>query len=236
MVDEKKVPDHVQAKLKKMLAEVEEIRVEAYALLSPPAEGKVSFTVRNSAVFQDLLTDQERGQIACFVAKLENMVEFHPRIRVEGQICRLENFALAVHVLSELRPIIQNESDAVYFRNVANTFRRKLALKDPSRGTTVTAQRENGEDVTETFINMINGCVKALELLIKRSDFDYLYNGFLQHSDERFSKRFSQDWHSGSFNYVLMKNAVLCALVCDLLRPMIQQSGLFYPYFRLGPL
>ena len=219
-----------------MQAEAEQIRVEAYTLLAPSIEGKISFTIRNSAVFQDILTDQERGQLTCFTAKLENMAEFHPSIRIEGKSCRLENFAHAVYVLSELRPIIQNQSDAVYFRKIANTICRKLALKDPSSGTTITAQHENGKDVTEAFINIINSCVKALELIIMRSDFDYLYNGFLQHSDERFSKRFSEDWHSGNFNYVLMKNALLCSLVRDLLVPINQQVRLFTPYFRLGAL
>jgi hypothetical protein len=76
---------------------------------------------------------------------------------------------------------------------------------------------------------------KAITSVLKSLDFSYLYNGILQHSGPRYSKRYVLDYTSGEFNYVLCKHVAVLKFIAHLLAPYHQLiSVLTFP--RMGRL
>ena len=66
-------------------------------------------------------------------------------------------------------------------------------------------------------------------------EFDYLYNGILQHSGQEFSQRFLDDYSSGEFNYILWKHVHLLEFIRHLLYPYYRILNTFV-FPKLGPL
>ena len=139
------------------------------------------------------------------------------------------------HILNEYRSIIHNTGDSVYYQKVHDLCIKMLRQDDYRKGTKITALSRNDEDVTGKFIKWLEDHNKALKLVLRPLDFDYTYNGILQHSDKRFSKRFIREYMSGEINYIFWKHAYLLGLIKDLLRPYYMILNQF-SFPKLGPL
>jgi hypothetical protein len=79
------------------------------------------------------------------------------------------------------------------------------------------------KDVTEVYANWLGERNQAIRHLLAAFDYDYLYNGSLQHSDQKSSERLMQDYISGEINYLLWKHV----------RPLGTLKGLLRPYYML---
>lgn len=230
------LPEAIQQKLDALNSEIEKIVAGSEAHLISWSQ-RVSFKIQNSALNQDILTDSERSQLMTFIMKYESIPDFKPVVAQSNGQFHLSNIGLAVHVLNEFRPILQNNDDSVFYSKLHTFFLNKLNLKDPTVGTTISVWIEKNEDVTDAYIQFINGQYKAIKYVLKNLELKYLYNGFLQHSDEEYFERFSEDWHTGKINYVLIKHAHLLSYIKALMKPyyLCFKHG-FAPYFQLGPL
>jgi hypothetical protein len=72
-------------------------------------------------------------------------------------------------------------------------------------------------------------------LLVDQFDYDYLYNGVLQHSDASYSERLLADYTSGELNYILVKHVLPLGTVHKWLEPWYRLAvALTFP--KLGPL
>jgi hypothetical protein len=90
-------------------------------------------------------------------------------------------------------------------------------------------------DLSAKFAAILKEREKSIRKVIKLSDFDYIYNGFLQHSDSRFTARFRNEYTSGELNYVFIKNLSLLPYLKDALRwHHVILGTLTFP--KLGPL
>jgi hypothetical protein len=229
------IPLYIEELFKKTQQEVQLIVEKTFAIQNTDFNDSFSLMYRHEAN-APLLTDLERAQSICFITRYENLPELGPLhvVGVNGK-CHLENMGFIRHILNEYRSIVLNERDFVFYNNVHLFCRKKLINKDPKIGLTIKAVTETGKDVTETVLKILDEFHKSIKVIIESSDFDYIYNGILQHSDPRFTNRFLDDYHSGKINYLLIKNASLLGYIKNVLQMHFKiLNQLTFP--RLGSL
>ena len=195
------------------------------------------FRYRNAALGQAFPNADERAFLINFVAKHQELPEFH-RVEVskDDSGLRFTNLAHARHCLTEYRPMIANQHDAIYYKNIHRFCRRRLSHKDPHTGTAFSVLTSDSRDITDSFQKLLDESHRGIGVILKSGEFDYLYNGVLQHSDSRFSERHAKDYHSGELNYLLFRHALLLNSVKGLLFPYYVCCSRLMPNFRRGDL
>jgi len=195
-----------RSKISQVLEQADKISKYAASSVTTNLEGKVSFKYEISAP-TDVLSQFERAQSVCFVAKYDNLpTSFTIDLAEHLGRYYLANMGYMRHALNEYRPIIQNKGDSVYFSRIHNLCYSKLSTKDPSLGLKITALDEKDVDITDKFLAIIGQHNKAIKTIIAACEFDYIYNGILQHSDHSYTKRFWEEYSSGRINYVFLKH------------------------------
>lgn len=169
---------------------------------------------------RDILTPFERAQSLCFVAKYDALPDLERvEVNTSGKIFVPTNMDSFRHVLNEYRAIIQNQSDSTYYTRIHSFCKQKLRNKDPSRDLVITVMNgKTDEDITDSFLLHLTQKKKAIAFLLSHCDFSYLYNGILQHADHVFTHQYIEDYASGRLNYIMLKHAVICDAIRDLLR------------------
>ena len=212
---------------------------EARNKIEGQIEGRLSITIRNAALGQDIITEEDRARFTHFVAKFQQLPEIKTVDLAErnGKLF-VENIEDAKHVLNEFRPIVWNQNDSIYYNRLYKSISSKLFLKDPTTGTILSVVRNKKEDITDLFNKFLKNHRDAIRFILKSygPDLDYLYNGVLQHSDKDFSKRLSAEFYSGELSYILIKNAFLLGPVKQLLIPFFYFASILFPNYQLGAL
>ena len=228
------VPDVSSERIKRRYAalqkEIHQLVTAAYDVLETEIEPGFEFEFKSSAP-GDIVNDYERAQVLCFVLRYRHLpVLDGMHVVGDDDEFHVANLDFMRHILNEYRSIIQNERDSIHYRKVHDHCRQKLELRDPSKGTICTVFDEGENDITEQYITLLGERVKAISIVMKALEFDYIYNGILQHSDEAFSRRFVDDYTTGELNYVLAKHAHIVGVIKDLLyhHSLILHS-FFYP-------
>ncbi|EPM4287940.1 hypothetical protein ACTJ28_003703 [Vibrio alginolyticus] len=229
------LPAEIQNKIELVHEQVNEIVAEAYSNIVTDISGEVRFKYAVTTA-SDVLTDFERAQSVSFVTRYDAlpMIETVSVEEFEGKLY-FGNMGEARHVLNEFRSIIQNKKDSIHYQQVHRFCREKLINMDQSKGLSIKAEHIDGSDVTDSFVQLLNEHNKAIKSILKNCEFDYIYNGILQHSDHRFTKRFWSEYSSGELNYVFMKHTIITRHIHELLRwHYYLFSVLTFP--KLGPL
>jgi hypothetical protein len=203
-VDELREPE--RTRIKNALQEADQIRLYAAGLATTQLKGKVAFRYEISAP-TDVLSPFERAQSVCFVAKYDNLPDSTNLGLVEhdGHYF-LANMNYIRHALNEYRPIVQNIDDSVHYSQIHSLCYSKLLTQDHSLGLKITALDESDNDITDNFTTVLGEHNRAAKAIIKACDFDYIYNGILQHSDHSYTKRFWEEYSSGRINYVFIRH------------------------------
>lgn len=203
------LPDEIQKKLDASQAEVRGLIKEADLLQQTKLEGKISFSYRHSAP-SDILTPFERAQSVCFITRYEHLpvLDSLDIAEIKGKYY-LNNIPYIRHMLNEYRSIIVNVKDSIHYGKIHKFCYEKLSNKDPSRGLSITVKHEKQDDVTDTFRKILGEKNAAMKLVLKKSEFNYIYNGILQHSDHQYTKRFWEEYFNGKLNYIFIKHAML---------------------------
>ena len=215
----KGLPDPVKKRLDQLQHEIDQIISTAESTLTTSLPGPVDFTFENMAP-RDVLTAEERAQSVSFITRFEYLP---PDLTVEIEQLRgkyyIANMGLLRRALNEFRPVIQNESDSVYYQKIHNVWYGMLTLDDPRKGTTIRVVDKQDSDVTKTYIQWLSEHNKAITSVLRTLDYKYLYNGILQHSDPAHSERFLRDYTSGELNYVLWKHVHVLGFMRAMLEP-----------------
>ena len=230
------LPERIASRLRAIAAEVQKAIDEANQKIVTEIPGRSAFHYESAVLGRDILSDYERAQSVSFVTRFDHFpTGFETHFTVEGKNWRIANLWDLRQALNDFRSVIQNQSDSVYYQNVHNTWYKALRETDKSKGTTVRVLDEQHHDVTDTYTKWLRERNQAIRHLLSGFEYDYLYNGFLQHSDPKFSKRLFQDYVSGEINYLLWKHVLPLGVLIGLLRPyyMLMRS-LTFP--SLGPL
>ena len=216
------LPERIQLRLENLNIQVDQIVSAASALITIQLPGALSLRIENAAP-RDFLTSYERAQSISFITRFDQLpTDYTVQIvHREGEFY-IENLSFLRHVLNDFRPLIMNQSDSTYYQNIHRVWYGMLTLGDPAKGTTIRAINEAEIDATAVFTSWLSQHNQAITLALRPLDFDYLYNGVLQHSGEEFSDRFLRDYTSGELNYVLWKHAHILGFIRRLLLPYYQ--------------
>jgi len=229
------IPEPVRERFLQTLGEVDEINTKALAALKTKYNGKIQFQYEHSAP-GDILTPFERAQSVCFVTRYEYLpiLESIGIIETNGKYY-LGNMAFIRHILNEYRSIIVNQSNSIYYSKIHRFCYQKLTNRNPKEDLTITVKDESGQDITDAFTRILGERNKAIKIILKCCEFDYIYNGILQHSDHRYTERFWDDYYSGRLNYIFLKHAFLLDNIKEhLYWHYVILNNLTFP--KLGPL
>ncbi len=229
------IPEAIALKIRTVESEVERKIVEANSSQKTTSPKAVSFRYQHSAP-GDILTESERAQSICFVSRYDHLphLEQLDIVEREGKWF-LQNVAFVRHILNEYRSIINNQDDSIYYKNVHRFCREKLTNQNPSSGLSITVVDEGNMEITAIFLRILDEKVSAIRVLLERSEFDYIYNGILQHSDHRYAQRLLQEYHSGELNYTFLRHAKLLGCIKEQLYwHHVILNQLTFP--KLGPL
>jgi len=229
------IPDALRDKFTALEEEIDQILTQAEAVQQTDISGRVSFTYESTAP-RDLLTEDERAQSICFVTRYEALpVSEQLRIVAYGDRYYIGNLDYLRHVLNEYRAIVQNKRDSVYYRRIHQFCHGKLVNRNTSNDLVITAEHESEGDITSTFARYLDEQCRSIAVVLRKSEFSYVYNGVLQHSDHSYTRRFLEDYHSGRINYIFVKHAQLLGYIKEcLLWHYRLLNALTFP--KLGPL
>ncbi len=227
------LPQRIRERFELVTTKLDGILSEAQAFVQTDSPTVFSVKYQSAGLDQDMLSDYERAQSISFVTRYEHLPsEFNAVVaQVDGVWVIRDLWALR-HVINDFRPIIYNQQDAVHYQNVHNQWYRMLTRSDPSQGMTIRLFDRDRTEVTTIFAKMLGERNKAIRHVVESLEFDYLYNGFLQHSDKRFTSRYLRDYVSGELNYLLWKHVRPLNSIYIMLEPyhMLMRS-LTFPQF-----
>lgn len=229
------MPERITNRFRDIAAEVQKVVDEANHKLVTTTPERIAFRYESAVLNRDILSDYERAQSVSFVTRFDHFpatLETHFTVddKCKWWIANLWDLRQA---LNDFRSAIQNQSDSVHYQNVHNTWYKALRQTDKSKGTLVRVLDTENHDVTDAHAKRLGEHVQAIRYLIDAFDYDYLYNGFLQHSDPKFSKRLFQDYMSGEINYLLWKDVLPLGALTGLLRPYyLMMRSLTFPSLR----
>lgn len=182
----------------------------------------IQFTHITSAP-SPLFTTDEQSKWFVFIMRydmLSDMVDAIPNPKitdVSGKLM-IDNLYLFKSALNDMRTMIFNNDDSIYFNRIHKIIMRWLNNKDHSTGHQIIVTDENGVNITDHFIEVLNSYHKILNKLIKNSDLSFLYNAVLQHTDSVDSKRFIDEYGNGMIQYTIIKCYQLCPVFINMLR------------------
>ena len=211
------LPEPARSRLLQTYEETQQIADKADAILITKLSGKLSFKYESSAPLPER-TQFERAQSICFVTRYEHLPTLKRLEIVEHNGKHyLGNIGFVRHILNEYRSLVLNQDDSVYFAKIHSFCHVKLANKEPSKGMSVSVSHETDGDVTDILLKMIGERNKAIKYILKNCEYDYIYNGILQHSDHNYTKRFIKEYHTGRLNHLFIKHAFLLGQIKELL-------------------
>src|SRR5438876_10326242 len=112
------LPEKIQAKLALLQNEVDQIISGAAAFLKTELPNPVAFQFKSSAP-RDVLTPYERAQSISFITRFNHLpTDYAVKIIEQQGTYSISNMAFLRHALNEFRPLIQSESDSVYYQNI----------------------------------------------------------------------------------------------------------------------
>lgn len=229
--------ERVKRKFDNIQNELEQIVNEARKKIQVNIDGHLSIKIQNAALNQDIITAKDRARIIHFVTKYQELPEIEAIDLIErGGKLYVENLDFVKHVINEYRPIVSNRSDSIYYKNLFKYCSSKLILKDPTVGTTLTITKDHKEDITSLYLTLLENNCDAIEYILSKSDMKYIYNGVLQHSDNRYSKQLAKDYYTGELSYILVKNAYVIGHAKQLLKPFFNCAVILFPNLQMGSL
>lgn len=212
------LPQHIQNKMNQLFDLTEHISNNAYNIVKTVITEPVSFQYKHQKD-SDILTEDERAQSICFISRFEHLPELQKiKLVKQDNGYHIENLGEIRHILNEYRTIIQNQSDSIHYSKIHAFCIKKLKNNDPTNDLSISARGESGVDKTDLVIKMLNERNKSVKYILENSDYKYLYNGILQHSDHSYTNQFLEDYHTGELNYIFLRHAFLLGHIKELLK------------------
>ncbi|MBF7081865.1 hypothetical protein IT084_02605 [Desulfallas sp. Bu1-1] len=217
IVSENEMPEKIIKKISATIDDVKNIIQSSETIQETKVEGSFRFTFKHSAP-TDILTALERAQQVSFVTKYEHLpiLDAIEIIKLQGKFY-LKNIDYIRHVLNEYRTIIANQNDSIFYTRIHGFCYQKLKNRDPSIGLSIIVEHVKTGDITDLFARILGERVRAVRTVLQNCEFDYIYNGILQHSDPDYTERYWDEYYTGKINYVFLKHALLLGYIKELL-------------------
>ena len=153
----------------------------------------------------------ELAQSLCFCANYLSLPTTGDlQIRESGGNYYLSNPWQIRNLLNEYRSIIQNKKDSTHYLKIHQLCRRKLR-NSASDGLKISIASESGDDLTPALLELLSQKITAIGKVLSACEFDYIYNGILQHSNHAYTDRYISEFQSGELNYVFARHALVCS-------------------------
>jgi len=218
-IDIDRLPQKVQRELKKVNREVDQVILNTFPESPFTPEDRIAFHF-SGVSSNDVLTDNERAQSISFIIHFENLPSDYPvKFQVTDGKCHISNIGNLRAALNEFRPLLQNQKDLIHYQRVHNDWCKMLRRTNPQEGTCIRVIDIMNNDVTQKYIAHLNAHRQAISVTLGKLEFGFLYNGILQHSDKKYSKRFLDEYTSGKLDYVLLKHYYTLPYFRDCLSP-----------------
>jgi hypothetical protein len=228
-------PSEIRHKLDEVIKEVKSILEIAGSCIQIDVSGQLKFTFSISAP-REVLIDIELAQSTCFLTRFKAMPVFERvSVKENNGSFYFDNIDESRYVLNEYRSIIHNINDSIHFQKIHKFCREKLINNDHTKDLTIVVNHKERGDITHEFVKHMDERYKAFKSVIKHCEFDYIYNGILQHSDHKYTERFRGEYTSGKVNYVFAKHAYIVGYIRWLMETHYKLlSVTTFP--KLGPL
>jgi hypothetical protein len=213
------IPPQITEKFKKNESEAFSILEEANEIVSDFDASSVQFRVSSTAPLP-LLTINEQAQSMAFIVRYDHLPVLNSFVagrHPDGRRYFLNEIDQVRAALNEYRTIFFNNRDGIHYGAITNLYQRAFNRKSPHPSMKYEAILSEGADVSDDYLNHLKTRKKAIQHAIGRSDFDYIFNGVLQHSDGQYSKRMVKEYTDGSLQYTLLKNLFIAQGLKDLL-------------------
>lgn len=205
------IPPEILTRLRNCEAEALAILSDAEDLVTVFDPTKVGFRVTSSSPLP-LMPFELQAQSLTFIIRFDHLPEFdsfvagrHPKTGLY-YLNEIDSIRAA---LNEYRTIFFNQKDGIYFGRITNLYQQAFVPEEAGASMRFQAIDANDVDHSSEFLEHLKSRKKAIQHTIAHSDFDFIFNGVLQHSDGTHSMRMVKAYTDGSLSYTLLKNFIL---------------------------
>ena len=230
------IPPQILAKLKKCESEANAILQEAEGEITDLDTSSVRLRVTSTAPLP-LMTWEEQAQSLAFVVRYEHLPELHDFVAGRHPSGRyyLNEIDQIRATLNEYRTIFYNQKDGIFYGAITNLYQKGFKPETPNSTMRIEALTHGDQDISEDYLKHLKSRKKAIQHAIKKSDFDYIYNGVLQHADGKYAMQMVKEYTDGSLAYLLLKNVIIAQGLKDFLSEHYKVINVLnFP--KMGPL
>ena len=119
-------------------------------------------------------------------------------------------------LLNSIRCIIYLEKDVIYYKKILKAYKRAISGHDKDWNIEALDEGKT-KSISSNVIRSFDQTLQLINEILKDKDFDYVYNGVLQHSDEKYHERYIKDNESGMLPYTLYKCSILAEFIRSIL-------------------
>lgn len=205
------IPTPIREKLLNCEREAHTILNDAANLMTDFNTSEVGFRVSSTAP-SPLMTWAEQAQSLAFVVRYEHLPVLNSFVaghQPQTGLYYLNEIDQIRAALNEYRTIFFNKKDGIYYGAITNLYQKAFIHGDPKATMKIEAFTSSGEDRTVDYLTHLRSRKKAIRAAIQQSDFDYIYNGVLQHTNDKFAFQMVKDYADGSLSYLLLKNVLI---------------------------
>ncbi len=159
-----------------------------------------------------LMPFELQAQSLTFIIRYDHLPEFNSfvagRNPKTGLYYLIETDSIRA-ALNEYRTIFFNKQDGIYYGRITNVYQQAFVSEPVGASMRFEAIDADHVDHSDEFLEHLKSRKKAIQYTISHSDFDFIFNGVLQHSDGAYSMRMVKAYTDGSLAYTLLKNFIL---------------------------
>lgn len=201
------IPAPILKNLEACGSEADLILQEARNLITDFDPSTVSLQI-SSVTCLPLMTFEEQSQSLAFIVRYEHLPElnsFEASAHPNGNhyLKEIDQIRAA---LNEYRTIFFNQDDGISYGRIANLYQKAFRTDLPKATMRIRALNSSNEDVSPQYLEHLNSRRKAIRHAVEKSDFSFIFNGVLQHSDSRHAFRMVKAYTDGTLAYLLLKN------------------------------
>lgn len=232
------IPPEILQKFRNTENEANRILEEAWNIVTEIETKNIRLKISSSAPLP-IMSTEEQAQSLAFIVRYEHLPELNNFVAGRDPstgryyLNEIDDIRAA---LNEYRTIFFNQKDGIFYGAITNLYQKGFCQEEPAKASMVIqAFDQSDEDISRDYLMHLRSRKKAIQSAIYNSDFDFIYNGVLQHSDNRYSMQMVKQYTDGSLAYVLFKNLIIAQGLKDLLSEHYKVIGILnFP--RMGPL
>jgi hypothetical protein len=215
-----KIPPEILQKLRSAEDEAHKILEDAWKEVSEFDCERIGIRISSNSPLP-LMSTEEQAQSLAFIVRYEHLPELNSFVAGRNPrtgLYYLNEIDEIRAALNEYRTIFFNQKDGIYFGAITNLYQKSFCPEEPNKvPMVIQALTKEEEDLSHDYLKHLLSRKKAIRTAVKGSDFDFIYNGVLQHAAKEHSLQMVKQYTDGSLAYMLLKNLILAQGMKELL-------------------